>query len=64
MTSDGKPLVDHDSVADQYRRGRELTAVQVEQWRRAVSTRLPEGPLGLVIDVGAGTGAFWRCGTT
>ena len=60
MTGDHNPFVDYETSAEQYRRGRELTSAQVEQWRLTVSTRLPHGPLDLVIDAGAGTGAFLR----
>jgi SAM-dependent methyltransferase len=52
------PLVEYDEVADRYDRGRAMTGGSMERWRAAVGHRLPEGPLGRVLDVGAGTGLF------
>lgn len=60
MTTGRRPLVDYDASANaqRYRRGRDLTATQHKLWRAAVADRLPHGPLPLVVDAGAGTGAF------
>jgi ubiquinone/menaquinone biosynthesis C-methylase UbiE len=58
MTTGRRPLVDYDANAERYRRGRDLSTAQHERWRAVVADRLPEGPLSLVVDAGAGTGAF------
>lgn len=58
MTTGPRPLVDYDTNAQRYRRGRDLTGEQLERWRAVVADRLPDGPLSLVVDAGAGTGAF------
>lgn len=59
MTTGPRPLVDYDDAnAQRYRRGRDLTGEQLERWRTVVADRLPDGPLSLVVDAGAGTGAF------
>jgi SAM-dependent methyltransferase len=58
VTTEREPLVDYESSAARYRRGRELTPAQAERWRAAVSARLPAGPWATVIDAGAGTGVF------
>ena len=58
MTTEREPLVDYESHAAPYRRGRELGPAQVERWRTAVAERLPAAPCTTVVDAGAGTGAF------
>ena len=58
MTDRPEPLVDYERNADRYTQGRELGREQLERWRTAVAARLPDAPLSLVVDVGAGTGVF------
>lgn len=61
MTS--RQFVDYQSNARTYRKGRDLTRSQLELWASVVSDRLPSTVLRLVVDGGAGTGAFlplWR----
>ncbi len=60
--ADGR-LVDYERVARRYDAGRRLEAAAERAWQHAVRRRLPAGRLSLVLDVGAGTGAFleiWR----
>jgi SAM-dependent methyltransferase len=58
-----RPFVDYQHHATTYRKGRDLTRAQLERWASVVADRLPSPALRLVVDGGAGTGAFlslWR----
>lgn len=55
---DRDAFVDYQRVAGTYARGRELTETQLSRWLAVVASRLPDGTLRLVVDGGAGSGAF------
>lgn len=58
-----RQFVDYQNNATTYRTGRDLSRSQTELWASVVSDRLPSTDLRVVIDGGAGTGAFlpmWR----
>lgn len=53
-----RPLVDYEGNASRYKQGRDLAPALLDNWTAAVAARLPAGHLRLVVDGGAGTGAF------
>jgi SAM-dependent methyltransferase len=58
-----RQFVDYQNNAATYRTGRDLRSAQLDLWASVVSDRLPSTDLRVVIDGGAGTGAFlpmWR----
>ena len=53
-------MIDYDSEAVRYQRGRELSGATLAAWRLAVAEFVPAGTSPVVLDLGAGTGIFTR----
>lgn len=53
-----RQFVDYQNSASTYRAGRDLSSAQLDLWASVVSAQLPSTDLRVVIDGGAGAGAF------